>query len=126
MFEATTVVKKRDFSLQTQNVLFSKRRLYCLYCVNLCAILEAINCSSLLVTQSANTALPKAQRTQGIEYFDSFNGFILKQKPQHALTSWSNFSLILFDKGQEKQRITLTNPCNNFNKSICSKFDKSI
>ena len=45
--------------------------------------------------------LPKAQRTQGIEYFDSFNNFISKQKLQQALKSWSNFSLVLFGKGRE-------------------------
>ena len=46
--------------------------------------------------------LPKAQRIQGIEYFDSFNIFSSKQKP--ALKSWSNFSLVLFGKGQEKHQ----------------------
>ena len=46
--------------------------------------------------------LPKAQRIQGIEYFDSFNIFSSEQKP--ALKSWSNFSLVLFGKGQEKHQ----------------------
>ena len=43
--------------------------------------------------------MQKAQRTQGIEYFDSFNTFSLKQKLQQGLKSWSNFSLVLFGKG---------------------------
>ena len=46
--------------------------------------------------------LPKAQRTQGIDYFDSFNTFCSKQKLQQALKSWSKFSLVLFAKVQEK------------------------
>ena len=45
--------------------------------------------------------LPKAQQTQGIEYFDSLNTFSLKQKLKQALQFWSNFSLVLFGKGRE-------------------------
>ena len=48
--------------------------------------------------------LPKAQRTQCIECFNSFNTLISKQKLQQALKSWSNFSLILFGKGLEIHR----------------------
>ena len=62
--------------------------------------------------------LPKTQRTQGIQYFDSFNTFSSKQKHQQALKSWSNFSLVLFGKEQEIYRTTLTNLCNNYNKSL--------
>ena len=45
--------------------------------------------------------LPNAQRTQGIQYFDSFNTFSSKQKLQQALKSWSTLSLALFGKGRE-------------------------
>ena len=64
--------------------------------------------------------LPKTQRTQGIQYFDSFNTFSSKQKQKHqqALKSYSNFSLVLFGKGREIYRTTLTNLRNNFNKSM--------
>ena len=58
-----------------------------------------------------------AQRTQGIEYFDSFNTFSSMQKLQQALQYWSNFSSVSFDRGQEKikqllqiHETTLTNP----------------
>ena len=37
--------------------------------------------------------LPIAQRTQGIEYFDSFNTLSSKQKLQQSKTFWSNISL---------------------------------
>ena len=43
--------------------------------------------------------LPKAQQAQGIESFDLFNTFSSKQKLLQALSSWSNFSLVLFVKG---------------------------
>ena len=62
--------------------------------------------------------LPKAQRAQGIEYFDSFNALSSKQKLQQALKSWSHFSLVLFGKGREMCRTTLTNPCSNFDRSM--------
>ena len=62
--------------------------------------------------------LPKAQRTLGIEYFDSFNTSSSKQKFQQALKSWSNFSLVLFGREREIHRTTLTNPCNKLNNSI--------
>ena len=64
--------------------------------------------------------LPKAQQTQGIQYFDSFNTFSSKQKQKHqqALKSYSNFSLVLFGKGREIYRTNLTNLHNNFNKSM--------
>ena len=63
--------------------------------------------------------MPKAQRTQGIEDFD----FDLKHELQQSLKSWYNFSLILFGKGQEKwlwqiHETTLTNACNNLEKSM--------
>ena len=69
--------------------------------------------------------LPKAQRTQGIEYFDSLNTANLKQKLQQALKSWSNFSLVLFGKEREKHRTTLTNPCNTLT-NPSTNFDKSM
>ena len=50
--------------------------------------------------------LPKAQQTQSMEYFYSFNNFISKQKNKQALKYWSNFSLVLFVKGREKHRKT--------------------
>ena len=62
--------------------------------------------------------LPNAQRTQGIEYFESFNTFDSKQKLQQALKSWPNFSLVLFGKGRELHGTTLTYPRNNFKKSM--------
>ena len=50
-----------------------------------------------IVTVYRYKTLPKplvtAQRTQGIEYFDSFNTFTSKQKLQQALKSWWTFSL---------------------------------
>ena len=69
-------------------------------------------------TEIYRKTLPKAQRTQGIEYFDLFNTFSSKQNLQKALKSCSNFSLALFGKGREILRTTLTNPCNNLNKSM--------
>ena len=54
----------------------------------------------------------------GIDYFDSFNAISSKQKLQQALKSWSNFSVVLFGKRREMRRTTLTNPRNNFNKSM--------
>ena len=48
--------------------------------------------------------LLKVQRTQVIEYFESFNTFSSKQKLQQALKSWSNFTLFLFGKGLEIHR----------------------
>ena len=54
----------------------------------------------------------------GIDYFDSFNAISSKQKLQPALKSWSNFSVVLFGKRREMRRTTLTNPRNNFNKSM--------
>ena len=49
------------------------------------------------ITDNVNfqETLPKAQQTQGIEYFDSFNRSF-----------------------EQNNRTTLTNPCNNFDKSI--------
>ena len=60
----------------------------------------------------------KAQRTQRIKYFDSFNTFIPKQKLQQALKSWSNFSLVCLAKSDWKMHTTLTNPRSNSNKSM--------
>ena len=83
------------------------------------------NCQTTITVQQRwgkrcwkKKTLPTEQRTQGIEYFDSFNTFSSKQKLQQALKSWSNFSLVLFGKGREIQLTTLTDPCNNQNKSI--------
>ena len=44
--------------------------------------------------QATNKTLPKAQRTQGIEHFESINTFSSKQKLQQDLKSWSSFSLV--------------------------------
>ena len=44
--------------------------------------------------------LLQAQRTQGIEYFDSFNTFSSKQKLQQALESWSNLSLLFWQRAK--------------------------
>ena len=67
--------------------------------------------------------LPKAQQTQGTDYFDSFSSFSSKKKLQQAFYYWSSFSFVLFGKGREIHRkklinlrdfvATLTNPCNN-------------
>ena len=45
-----------------------------------------------IIARYLEKTLPKAQRTQGIEYFDfdSFNNFSSKQKLQQALKSWTN------------------------------------
>ena len=37
-----------------------------------------------------------------IEYFDSINNFISKQKLQQPLKFWSNFNLVLFGKWQQQ------------------------
>ena len=62
--------------------------------------------------------LLKAQRAQGIEYFDLFNILSSIQKLQQALKSWSNFSLVCLAKGDRKMHTTLTNPGSNSNKSM--------
>ena len=80
------------------------------------AIICSINTSP--IGPESYKALPKAQRTQGIEYFDSFNTFSSMQKLQQALQYWSNFSSVSFDRGREKNKTTLTNPWNNFDKSM--------
>ena len=67
--------------------------------------------------QNTKKSLPKAQQTQGIEYFDSFDTFSSKQKLQQALKSWSNLSLALFGKGRGMHR-TLINPFNNLAKTV--------
>ena len=43
------------------------------------------------------------------QYFDSYNNFISKQKLQQGLKSWSNVSLVLFAKGQEKHKTKIKN-----------------
>jgi len=72
-----------------------------------------------------NNKETKAKETQSIEYFYSYNYFSSMLKLQQAFKSWSNFGLILFGKGREIHRTTLTNPCNNFIKSI-DKFIKEL
>ena len=57
--------------------------------------------------------LSKPQWTQGIAL--GTLTFYSKQRFQQALKYWSNFRLVLFDKGRE---IHSTNPCNDFNKSM--------
>ena len=52
----------------------------------------------LINIASKQQTLSKAQRTQHIDYFVSFNAFSSKQKLQQALKCWSNFSLVLFGK----------------------------
>ena len=69
--------------------------------------------------------LPKAQRAQGIEYFDSFNIFGSKQKLQQALKSWSNFSLGLSGKGREKQR-NIARIANAVQVTICLLVSTSV
>ena len=51
--------------------------------------------------RNSTTNFPKAQQTQGNEFFDFFSSFDSKQKLQQALKSWSNFSLALFGKGRD-------------------------
>ena len=72
----------------------------------------------VFVPYKKNFAKPKVQRTQGIEFFDSLITFCSKHKLQQALKSWSNLSFVLFGKGREIQRTTLTNPHNKLEKSI--------
>ena len=68
----------------------------------LCHILLPLKPLLLLdVKYLEHMTLPKEQRIPGIKDFDSFNTFISKQKLQQASKSWSNFSLVLFGKGQE-------------------------
>ena len=67
--------------------------------------------------------MPKAQRTQGIEYFDSINTY--RQVWAEASMSFelhvSNFSLVLFGKGRP------WNTWNNFDKSMYyNKVEKSM
>ena len=62
--------------------------------------------------------LSKAQGTQDIDYFDSFNVISSKQKLRQVLKFWSNFSLVLFGKRREIHTATLTKPCYNFDKSM--------
>ena len=63
-------------------------------------------------------ALPKTQRTQGIENLDSFNGqhLKIKEKLQQALKSWSNFELVRFVLAKGKKYNNNNN--NNFDKSM--------
>ena len=61
-------------------------------------------CGNSGVCQNNKYTLPKAQRTQGIEYFDSINTFSSKQKFQEVLKSWSNVSVILFDNGKGREK----------------------
>ena len=82
-----------------------------------CCTLGHLNFSPTSLLQIKT--LPKAQGIGGNEYFDSFNTFSLKQKPQQGLKSLSNFSLVLFGKGREIQRTTFPfNPFINFDKSM--------
>ena len=68
------------------------------------------------VSSSGHTMirLQKAQRTQDIECYVTHSTPSLQQ----VLKSWSNFILVLFGKGREIQRATLTNPCINFDKFV--------
>ena len=77
-------------------------------CNEINALLNWKNQTSKQTKKQKNNTLSKAQRTQGTEYFASFN----------TLKSWPNFSLVLFGKGQEIHTITLTNPFNKFNKAM--------
>ena len=69
-------------------------------------------------------SLPKTQRTQGIESFNSIYCFdSIKTKCQKASKSWPNLSLVLFSRGQEihvwqTYVKALTNSANSFDKSI--------
>ena len=55
--------------------------------------------TTLAMSRRQRQTLPKAQRTQGIAYFDSVNTITLKQKLQKA--SWSTLRLVLHGKGQK-------------------------
>ena len=77
------------------------------------------NCLCLPLSIPSRKILAKGTTDQGIEYFDSFNTFGSEQQLQQALKSWSNFSLVLFGKGQEKHKRTSTNPCNKLKISMC-------
>ena len=70
-----------------------------------------------MINHSVLQTLPKAQRSQGIEYFDSFNTFSSsKQNLRQAFKSRSNF--VLVGKGGGVYKTTLTNPHINFDKSM--------
>ena len=67
-----------------------------------------------IFTDSQKSSLNFAKgtkRTQGIEYFASFNTFSSKQTLKQALKNWSHFRLVLFSKGRKIQLV-------NFDKSI--------
>ena len=76
------------------------------------------NVSETIYQHTNRKTLSKAQRTPGIEYFDSFNISSSKQKLQQALKLSSNFNFVSFGKGQEIHKTTLTYPRKNFNKSM--------
>ena len=72
-----------------------------------------------MINHSVLQTLPKAQRSQGIEYFDSFNTFSSsKQNLRQAFKSRSNFSFVMVGKGGGIYKTTLTNPHINFDKSM--------
>ena len=45
--------------------------------------------------------VPKAQHTQSIKYFYSFNNFIAKQKIKQVLKYWSDFISFCLSKGKK-------------------------
>ena len=55
---------------------------------------------SRIITLKIQKKLPEAHQTTCIEYFDSIT-FSSKQRLQQTLRSWSNFSLVLFDKEED-------------------------
>ena len=71
------------------------------------------------IADISQKTLLKAQRTQGIEYFDSFNTFSSKQKLQQALKSWSNFRLVCSAK-EEIHRLLFCSDINNMSLLCCS------
>ena len=60
--------------------------------------------------------MPKAQRTKGIEYFDSFS--TSSSKSFSKLWNLGQTLTCIFGKGQKIQKTTLTNPCNNLEKLL--------
>ena len=77
---------------------------------------ETLGGTCQIKDSSSVKALPKEQRTWGVLWHSKH--LSSKLKIQQTLKSGSNFSLVLFGNGQEIQSTTLTNPSNNYAKSM--------
>ena len=63
-------------------------------------------------------------KRHNIRCFHSINTSISNQKAQQSLKSWSNFSLVLFDKGREIYVITLLHPYSIFERTMQQRSDR--